>query len=110
MTLALSPDHRERQPGLEASKSFSAACRDLRLEIVGLMEPRSQTRIVSQMRNLTNHTPYNFDSINSDLIRSCTMRTTGAAVPSGLNAHKWRRLYASVTRDPPMISVMHLPL
>ncbi len=33
-----------------------------------------------------------FDSINADLIRSCTLRTTGAAGQSGLNAHKWRRL------------------
>ena len=39
--------------------------------------------------------PIIFDSINSDLIRSCAMRTTGAAGPSGLNAHKWRRLCTS---------------
>ena len=39
--------------------------------------------------------PIIFDSINSDLIRSCAIRTTGAAGPSGLNAHNCRRLCTS---------------
>ena len=46
--------------------------------------------------------PVIFNSIDSDLIRTATLRTSGSAGPSGLNARVWRRLctcYDSVSRD-----------
>ena len=36
--------------------------------------------------------PVVFDSIDARLIRSTALRTSGAAGPSGLDAHSWRRL------------------
>ena len=39
--------------------------------------------------------PIIFESIKSELIRSCALKTTGAAGPSGLDAHIWRRLCIS---------------
>ena len=36
--------------------------------------------------------PVVFDSINAHLIRSTALRTSGAAGPSGLDAHAWRRM------------------
>ena len=33
-----------------------------------------------------------FDSIDANAIRSASLRTTGSAGPSGLDAHEWRRL------------------
>ena len=46
--------------------------------------------------------PVIFDSIDSDLIRTATLRTSGSAGPSGLDARVWRRLctcYNSASRD-----------
>ncbi len=46
--------------------------------------------------------PIIFDAINSESIRSSALRTTGAAGPSGLDAHTWRRLctsYKGSSRD-----------
>ena len=39
--------------------------------------------------------PIIFEAIKSDLIRSSALKTTGAAGPSGLDAHMWRRLCTS---------------
>ncbi len=36
--------------------------------------------------------PIIFEAINSNSIRSCALKTRGAAGPSGLDAHTWRRL------------------
>ena len=36
--------------------------------------------------------PVVFDRLDASLIRSTALRTTGAAGPSGLDAHAWRRL------------------
>jgi hypothetical protein len=36
--------------------------------------------------------PVMFDSIDANAIRSASLRTTGSAGPSGLDAHEWRRL------------------
>ena len=39
--------------------------------------------------------PVIFDRLDASLIRSTALRTTGAAGPSGLDAHAWRRLCTS---------------
>ena len=46
--------------------------------------------------------PVIFNSIDSNLIRTATLRTSGSAGPSGLDARMWRRLctcYDSASRD-----------
>ena len=56
--------------------------------------------------------PILFDGLNADAIRSASLRTTGAAGPSGLDAIAWRRLCcvfksASVTLCSALAAVGH---
>ncbi len=39
--------------------------------------------------------PVIFDSIDGSVIRKAALRVRGAARPSGLDVHEWRRLYLS---------------
>ena len=52
--------------------------------------------------------PVIFDSIDSDLIRTATLRTSGSAGLSGLDARVWRRIYAHAMTLLPETCVKHL--